>query len=65
MKQALVTAPDLVMPDYNKQFIIQTDASGVGIVLLCQLHDVNGTIISRPHLDEVVHVMVEQYWNIY
>jgi len=36
LKKRLITAPILVMPDYNKQFLIRTDASkdGVGGVLI-------------------------------
>ena len=40
LKQALCSSPVLVSPDWNKQFILQTDASerGVGAVL-CQLSE--------------------------
>jgi hypothetical protein len=51
IKQALVSAPVLVMPDYSKPFIIQTDGSAQGIgAVLCQQSkdDTTGEEVERP-----------------
>ena len=49
LKQALITAPVLAFPDYEKQFIIQSDASGyaIGSVLLQEQAN-NSPVKYRP-----------------
>jgi hypothetical protein len=48
LKQALMTAPLLQLPDFNKWFIIDCDASGTGFS--ATLHQGDGAIayFSRP-----------------
>ena len=51
IKQALISAPVLIMPDYSKPFIIQTDGStqGIGAVLCQKSTDENtGEEVERP-----------------
>ena len=42
MKQCLVTAPILAFPDYTKPFILDTDASDIGIGAVLSQFDVHG-----------------------
>lgn len=76
LKQALSSAPVLALPDFNKTFIVETDASrtGIGAVLMQDHHPIS--FISRAlgprhqslsvyekELLAVIHVV--QTWNSY
>ncbi|KAG5868007.1 hypothetical protein JTB14_024058 [Gonioctena quinquepunctata] len=47
IKECLVSAPILSCPDYSREFVVQTDASGYGVgAVLTQPHDEGDRVIS-------------------
>ena len=45
MKQLLINAPVLAFPDFTRDFVLEMDASGVGL----------GAILAQTHEDGVTH----------
>lgn len=48
LKQAMITAPLLQMPDFNKCFVIDCDVSGIGFGMLLHQGDNAIAYFSRP-----------------
>ncbi|XP_056850923.1 uncharacterized protein LOC108825184 [Raphanus sativus] len=76
LKQALISAPVLALPDFSKTFIVETDASntGIGAILMQDNHPVcyisralgprhQGLSVYEKELLAVVHAV--QTWNPY
>lgn len=76
LKQALVFAPVLAMPDYSQQLLVETDASGKGIgaVLMQQGHPIayisqslapNHQAMSAYDMDLLALIFVVTKWSHY
>ena len=68
LKKRLITAPLLVLPDFNKQFDIECDASGIGIggVLMQEgkpiayfSEKLNGAQLNYPVSDKALYALVK------
>jgi hypothetical protein len=48
LKKALTTAPVLQLPDFNKQFVIECDGSGLGFGVILHQRDGPIAFFNRP-----------------
>lgn len=76
LKQSLISAPVLVMPDFQKMFVVETDASdrGIGVVLMQDHHPVaflskalgpRTQVLSTYEKESLAIILAVDHWRPY